>query len=298
MERSDLNLQSMTGFGRGVAEQDDFLCICEIRSVNHRGLDVKIRLPKELFSCESEYIKKAQHLFSRGRVDIHMTLSHQLTQLKKIRFDLQAASYLVDELLSFRKLKPKLDPNIRLGDLLSIHELFAIEDLADLTEIIKPLAQKAINLALLDLLLARETEGKNLFLPISESLSSCKKMVTELKGHVEGTPKLHHAHLRERMRELLSEQGLDETRLAQEAAFLADKSDVTEEIDRLLAHFNHFFSLCDSKSSGRKLDFLCQEMFREANTIGNKCANAFASHLVVEIKAEIERLREQVQNVE
>ncbi len=298
MEKSELSLQSMTGFGRGVAEQNDFLCICEIRSVNHRGLDVKIRLPKELFSCESEYIKKVQRLFSRGRVDINMTLSHQLTQLRKIKFDLQAASSLVDELLSFREFKPSLDPNIRVGDLLSIHELFAIEDLNDLTETIKPLAQKAIELALLDLSLAREAEGKNLFLPISESLSSCKKMVTELKSHVQDTPKQHYTHLLERIKKLLTEQGIDDTRLAQEAAFLADKSDVTEEIDRLLAHFDHFFSLCGTKSTGRKLDFLCQEMFREANTIGDKCGNVFASHLVVEIKAEIERLREQVQNVE
>ncbi len=298
MEKNDLNIQSMTGFGRGVAEQNDFLCICEIRSVNHRGLDVKIRLPKELFSCESEYIKKVQRLFSRGRVDIHMTLSHQLTNLKKIKFDSQAAANLVDALLAFRAVKPGLDANIRIGDLLSIHELFSVEDLTDLTEKIKPLAQTTIDLALIDLLAARETEGKNLFLPISEALSSCKKMVAELKVHVQETPKQHHAYLLGRMRELLAEHGLDDTRLAQEAAFLADKSDVTEEINRLLAHFDHFFSLCGSKSSGRKLDFLCQEMFREANTIGNKCANAFASHLVVEIKAEIERLREQVQNIE
>lgn len=298
MEISKFKLQSMTGFGRGVYEKDGLLCICEIRSVNLRGLDVKLRLPKELFSFETDYIKKVQKLFSRGRIDIHITINNKLGQQRKINFNTQAASNLVSEINDFCKNKNEIDPTIRAGDLLYLNELFTIEDILDLSSIIKPIAEKSINIALKDLLSARITEGKNIFPAIFKSLADCKNMVTKLKKQLHKIPAEHYNLLRQRITELITEQGIDHVRIVQEAAFLADKSDVAEEIERLQAHFKHFYSLCTIKSSGRKLDFLCQEMFRESNTIGSKCSNATSAHLVVDIKAEIERLREQVQNVE
>jgi uncharacterized protein (TIGR00255 family) len=293
------SLQSMTGFGRSFVEENNVALTCEIRSVNHRGLDVKMRLPRELASCESDFIHLVQQHFSRGRIDISLTLSHQFAGHKKVSFDAASAGAIVDALLDFGQTRPSLNADLRLSDLLYLRELFVIEEADDLSDEVKPLALHALEQALTDLLQARQEEGENLYLPITASITSCESIVADLRTLTQNAPKQHFDQLSQRIKDLVAQQGIDPVRLAQEAAYLADKSDVSEELERLLAHFKHFKSLClGEKASGRKLDFLCQEMFREANTIGSKCADAASSYRVVELKAEVERLREQVQNIE
>lgn len=291
-------MQSMTGFGRASAKSGELEVRCELKSVNQRGLDVRLRADRELQAFEQEVLSAVRGAFERGRFDVGLALE-QRGPRASLRFDAALASTVVSDLLSFARAHDELEARLTAGDLLLRPELFVVEDLASArAEELAALTREAIAGAIRDLKAARAVEGQGLAAELEARLVAAEGHVAAIAARAASAP----ARLREKLSARLKD--LDTTpvspeRLAQEVALLAERVDVREELARLEMHFTHFRSLAAQEGAvGRKLDFLCQELMREANTVGSKCSDAETAHHVVDLKAEIERLREQVQNVE
>lgn len=289
----------MTGFGRSTRTSDDGAVelACELRSVNQRGLDVKLRLPRELSPFEPRVLSRVRHRFDRGRIDVAVTRKAEASARGGLSVDVGAARRLVESLRAFAD-DEGLTAELRASDLLLRQELFVVEEVPEDDEATWSLLEAALDGAMDDLEESRRREGEGLLKDFQGRLERCASLVDEVRERAADTP----ARIRDRLSQRLAELELgnvDPDRLAQEVALLAERADVSEELARLAVHLEHFEKLAESDASvGRKLDFLCQELNREANTVGSKCSDAPTAHLVVELKAEIERIREQVQNVE
>lgn len=298
MTKAKKVLLSMTGFGRGQCEGQNVQMLCEIRCVNHRGLDVKFRLPRILYAYEAEFQKALQQHFQRGRLDVSMDI-HLQSLGRELEFDADLAEALVEALVKFQHQHPSISPQLSLGDILGFRDLFTLGERESASVDVYGLASQALHVAVQDALSARATEGQSLTLSLTNLLAAFAKTLQKLAAKTKSAPKKHLQELTSRLRLLVSSEDFDSARLVQEAALIADKSDVHEEIERLEAHLAHFRGLIQQGGAqGRKLDFLCQEMFREANTVGSKISDTQATYLVVDLKSEIERIREQVQNIE
>lgn len=286
----------MTGFGFGEADLDTGRVVVEIRSLNHRFLDVRVRLPADLQDQASYLEQLARSELGRGRYDVGVRVEGN-TQARpfseeRARGVYQALARLRDELAPGTEL-----PVSVLGQL--SHLITASP--SDTESPVKAALASAMKGALEALMRMRATEGQTLRQELETRLERARAAAQRIAERAPEAITHQHQRLKERVSRLLGDTGvqLDPTRLAQEVALLADKSDITEELVRLESHFDQFASLLsDSQAVGRRLDFLLQEMARESNTIGAKSQDAGLSHLVVELKAEVERLREQVQNVE
>ncbi|MBN4077275.1 YicC family protein [Sulfobacillus acidophilus] len=290
---------SMTGYGRKKITTKKWTILCELKSVNHKSLDIKMRLPKEFFSLEYVFIQEIKKHVARGRFDVAFEIEEASNSLKKVVFDTKSANSIVESLIKFGKKSKGIESRLSIADFLSFRELFLFKDNNLAFKQIEPLAKKALIAALNDLIETRKEEGRSIYEALLASIEDCEKYVQKIQSRTMGMAKKYFSNLLLKMQELTSQSGVDESRVAQEAAILADKSDITEEINRLFAHISHFDKICQTKSvKGRKLDFLCQEMFREANTIGSKSNDTQALHFVVDLKSEIEKLREQLQNIE
>ncbi|MFZ9888962.1 MAG: YicC/YloC family endoribonuclease [Myxococcota bacterium] len=288
----------MTGFGRGSATASTYSVRCEVKSVNQKGFEARARLDRELAFLEQDVIATVRRVFDRGRFDVSLQLARD-TQASRCRFDSKAAATIVDQLVAFAAERPDVGVSLSLGDLMRRPELFVAVDEGDATEEWKETALAALGEALLDLRSTRGREGDALLVELEARLTACESLLTQLEVRTQDAPARLREKLRQRLEGLAAEANIAPERLAQEAAILADRVDVREELARLAMHISHFRSIAQgTESVGRKLDFLCQELMREANTLGSKCNDAETAHAVVELKTEIERLREQVQNVE
>lgn len=291
-------MRSMTGFGRASAKSGELEVRCELKSVNQRGLEVRLRADREFLPFEQEVVSAVRAAFERGRFEVGLALEERSGRVS-LRFDAPLASAVVKELLAFARNDGQVTPHVTAGDLLRRPELFAVEDLASArAEDLLALTREALAGAIEDLREARAVEGRGLAAELEARLVATEGHVAAIASRTSDAP----ARLKEKLESRLKE--VDTTpippeRLAQEVAILAERADVQEELARLSLHIAHFRELAAQEGAvGRKLDFLCQELMREANTVGSKCADAETAHHVVDLKAEIERLREQVQNVE
>lgn len=285
-------MRSMTGFGRSQRDARGIRAAVEVKSVNQKGLDIKVRLPREVAALEAEIVSHVKACVERGRVDVGI----DLVSLDAAKVDSDAVQRLVGQA---RSLALALDvrADLSVGDLMrAVLSLRGESPPLDLHA-----AQPAIMIALDDalgaLMEARTSEGRTILAVVEQRLKGVQQLATDLRARTAEAP----ARLAEKLRQRIEAAGvaLDPVRLFQEAALLADRVDVSEELERLAAHVGRGRLLASSSTpAGRQLDFLCQELLREANTLGSKCQDAGAAHLVVELKSEIERLREQVQNIE
>lgn len=291
-------MRSMTGFGRGQGEGDGLRVVVEVKSVNQRGLDVKTRLPKEIAGLEPLCLAAVKKVVVRGRVDVAAAVERVDVAAQRPLFDAAAAERLVDEILAFARRRPAVAPTLTAGDLLRVRDLVVAGD-EDLAARARPVLGTALDAALADLTTSRDVEGRGLEAEIRARLDAAHALVGQLRAATADAPKRQREKLRARLAAEGVADDVDPARLAAEIALLADRLDVAEELARLEVHLGHFRRLlADEDAVGRKLDFLCQELMREANTTGSKVADAPAAHLVVDLKAEIERVREQAQNVE
>lgn len=290
-------MRSMTGFGRGSATAATSSVRCEVKSVNQKGFEARVRLDRELAFLEQDVVAMVRRAFERGRFDVSLQLL-RATTTQRCSFDATAAGALVDQLSTFAAARKDVGTTLSLGDLMRRPELFlAVEEEA--TEEWRTMALAALSDGLTDLGSARQREGESLLVELEARLSACEGLLTRLEIRTQDAPGRLREKLRQRLDAIAAEVSVSPERLAQEAALLADRVDVREELARLAMHLDHFRALGRGRDSvGRKLDFLCQELMREANTLGSKCNDAETAHVVVELKTEIERLREQVQNVE
>jgi len=287
-------MESMTGFGRG----DDDGLVVEVRGVNARALEVKARLPRELVFLEAALLEAVRKEIGRGRVDVVVILAEAGRTDRGARVDAAALCALLDELQAAVKGRSDVDARLTLGDLVRAPHLFKGDDAPVDEERAQASALRALAGALAGFRASRLTEGGLLKSVVTGSLDRMATLVDELRARTDGHAARMHERLSDRVQRLLGEAALDPGRVAQEVAILADRADVTEELARLGAHLTHLRGLLDDEGPiGRKLDFMCQELHREANTCGSKSSDAETARLVVDLKAEIERLREQAQNI-
>jgi len=283
--------QSMTAFGRHQVRTDQGEAICELRSVNHRYLEVSVRLPEGYAGLESGVRKSLTSQVARGKVDCQI-----LWRSDQAKHGLFLDRQLLDELMDVsQKVQdghPVLAP-LAVGDVLRWPGVLVQAPALD----VKAFLEEAFEGALVEFLGHRQREGQQLVSGLSEKLEAVLKTAAGLKGALEGELAAFRARLRARIEGL--KVSLDAGRLEQEIALLAARSDVEEEIERLGVHALEVRqALATSGPVGRRLDFLMQELHREANTLGSKALSARVSSAAVEIKVLIEQMREQVQNIE
>jgi uncharacterized protein (TIGR00255 family) len=287
----------MTGFGIGEAALGEGRVLLELRALNHRFLDVRVRLPSEI-AGEAFFVEQlSRERLSRGRFDVGVRLEG--AALPPPRFALERARAVYRALVELRdELSPASE--LPVAALTNLPDLVTTPDPCDVEALRRALGQ-AFDAAITRLDEMRRREGEALRRDLVVRLRAAEKLRTDLEERSHGLSESYRARLEERLARLLGDASLaiERGRLEAEVAILADRSDVTEELVRLGSHFEQFERLlARDEPIGRRLDFLLQEIAREANTIGAKCQSAGLSHVVVELKAEIERMREQVQNVE
>jgi len=288
----------MTGFGRGTASADERSWIVEIRTVNHRFLDQKVVLPRAFVGLEERIKKNVASRQDRGRVEITLSLKGKSSSSPLLRVDMDLARQqhsclqeLVDEF--------SLSSRVRLEDILTQREIITLEEQSPDLDGEWPLVEQAVSAALEECVAMREREGQSLKKDLLERLDTFAGIVQTIENAIPEVLARRQQELTGRIEKLLDGLDIDPMRLAQETAVMADKADVTEEVVRLASHIAQFRAFLDSDEPvGRRLDFLLQEFLREVNTLASKISNAAIAHLGVEMKNEIEKLREQVQNLE
>lgn len=291
-------IKSMTGYGRSTSNSSIGDITVEAKSVNHRFCDTSIKLPSKLSFCETNIKKEIEKAVTRGRVDLNINLEATESSKKSFNIDLSLAKAYVAAL---QKLKTELslegEPSI--SDLMNVKDIIIpSNEEADYDTIMTELAEPVKN-ALACLNKMRLDEGKNMASDIKGRLEQIEKTVCSLSARQPEVLDQYKLKLKERVEKLSEGVEIDEMRLAQEVAILADRSDITEEIVRLKSHLEQFYALLEEGGAlGRKLDFLVQEMNREINTVGSKSNDSEISLSVVSVKAEIEKIKEQVQNIE
>lgn len=278
----------MTGYGRGAAGNFKV----EIRSSNHKNLDIQINVPYYLFSHEPGLRKQIKNKFNRGRIDVYVPrLENGIFKMKVnkplAREYYNALAALRDEL--------SIKDDITIDVIASQRDIFSMDepeiDAADL--------YKAVDAAVKELEKTRTEEGENLIRDISDRIGLLKKYLASVETSREGFVSRARQKLQERLEELLGNAPIDESRLVQETAVLIDRSDITEEIVRAKSHIESFEnSLQASDTVGKKLDFMVQELRREVNTISAKAQDIDIINSVVEMKHELEKIKEQVQNLQ
>lgn len=290
-------ISSMTGYGRGSSTIDGFTFSAELRSVNHRYADFVLRLPRELYSLEDRIRRLLQESIKRGRLEVNLVLDEMPTGLRqvKVNYDLAEAYYQALKLLSERL---ELEDTIKLKHLLQMPELFKQGGITLTEEQVWPAAGAALQEALGKLLEQRRIEGENLCRDLLERCGRVEEMVVSAAERAEAAKGEYRERIEQKFADLLAGQ-FEETRLLMESAILVERMGVDEELVRLKSHIEAFQkNLTDSEPAGRKLDFIAQEMFREVNTIGSKAGDFKLTNLVVDLKAELEKIREQIQNLE
>ena len=302
--RSWIVIKSMTGFGRGRYEGERYACAVEIRSVNHRFLDIHVRSPAELASIEIKVKKLIQSRIKRGRLDVTVTLEQNQASDVSLN-DTLLGAYLgaMEKLRKVHGLTGEIDliQLLRTPGMLNLETMTIKEDvLGVLEETIESATQAAVE----NLELMRVEEGQQLRSDILGRLESIQEKVSRISRLMQGTLEAYQDRLRSRLNELLRGVPLDSNRIAQEAALYVERSDITEEITRLHSHTNQFTEMIgNGEEVGKTLDFLLQEMNREANTILSKTTGITGNGLEIStaaigIKTEVEKIREQTQNVE
>ncbi|MDD7025856.1 MAG: YicC family protein [Lachnospiraceae bacterium] len=291
-------IKSMTGFGRSEVSENNRKFTVEMKSVNHRYLDVNIKMPKKLNFFEAAIRTLLKDYIQRGKVDIFITYEDYTENNVSIKYNRDIAAEYLNYLNQMAE-EFSLDNDIRVSALSRYPEVFSMEELAiDEEEIWKSL-EKALRGAAESFVKTRIQEGENLSRDLVDKLDGMLKLLAFVE---EKSPQLiaeYKQRLEEKVKELLGEARVDENRLLMEVTIFADKVCVDEEIVRLKSHIETTkATLLAGGSIGRKLDFIAQEMNREANTILSKANDLEISNCAIELKTEIEKVREQIQNLE
>lgn len=291
-------LKSMTGYGKGEATAPNGNFLVEIRAVNHRYGEISVRLPRSFYAFENEVKRLAASVLKRGKIDISVQWDEAAAANNAPQLDIAVARGYYEAYTRLVK-EFNVPQDAPISYIMSQKGVMKeVSATVDETEL-QPQLLAAVKMAVEALDVMRTREGEAL----AQDLQARRRQIAEWSNLVgERTPQVvleYRQKLKTRLEQLLEGPEMDESRLAQEIALLADRSDITEELVRLSSHFNQFDeALRSSEPVGRKLDFLMQEMNREVNTIGSKSNDAGITNLVIQIKAEMEKMREQVQNVE
>jgi uncharacterized protein (TIGR00255 family) len=296
-------IKSMTGFASVNNEDDRATIAVTVRSLNHRHLDLQLRIPQSMAAIESDVRAMATRFVARGRVELGLSVQIRQAPAIEVEFN-DAFGAALEKALEQARSRGLVTGSLQPGDLLRLPQALTIrEKPADADdqsrEEVVAAARSAVERALADLDAMRLVEGGHLRADLDERRTMVADLVERIAVAADEGRVAMEERLRERVRELREELVADETAVAQEIVRMASRSDISEEVARFRAHVSHWVTLADSaEPCGRKLDFLLQEMNREVNTMGSKADGLRVSELIIAAKAELEKMREQVQNVE
>ena len=291
-------LKSMTGFGRGEIRTDSVQCIVEIKTVNHRYADFTIKMPRDLMPLEERIRAVLKESVQRGKTDVFITYIDLSNADKKVAVDEGVVnSYFAAMRESSVNLGYKFEPNVSM--LFKIPDAFVQFKEETDAEAVWEHLNKALCIAISNLEAMRETEGEKLRKELMILLDNCKSFYKAICDRSPLVPLEYKEKLNQRLSELLEKGIVDEQRLAVEVALFADKCSIDEEIARFNSHIEQFCDAINSEGSiGRRLDFIVQEMNREVNTMGSKANDIIITNSVISLKSELEKIREQIQNLE
>ncbi|MFM1581690.1 YicC/YloC family endoribonuclease [Helcococcus bovis] len=294
-------IKSMTGFGKSHFQDENLNFNIEIKTVNSRYLDINIKMPNQLNFLEDKIKTIIKSYVNRGRVDVFIKSDSRNIGKSNIVVDLDSAKKMYDSLrlisdylsLSNEKSEPNLSEILKNEDILT----YESQDLDE--EYLLNIVKDTIEIALSDVLRMRTFEGENLYKDLNSNIEKLNVYVEEVNRNISGIKEELRVKIYKNISEILEKNIIDEDRLANEIVYYADKVDINEEITRLHSHIAHFKKMLESSDTvGKKLDFITQELLRETNTIASKSSKIEIINLVIEMKTIIEKIKEQVQNIE
>ena len=291
-------IQSMTGFGRGEAANEQYKITIEMKSVNHRYLDINVRMPHKFSFYENRIRALARDYASRGKVDIFVSFETMGEATTEITYNRGIAGAYIEgvrQMALEHSLKFKTDAY----QIASLPEVFTLKDAPVDEEVVTPLIDEALAKAGEQFKSSRGTEGRGLADDIRDKLNNIARITEQIEVRYPEILEEHRARIMKKATELLGDRQMDENILASEMIIYADKLCVDEEMVRLKTHVRHMEdTLCEEENIGRKLDFLTQELNREANTVLSKSTDVTIANYGIELKTLIEKIREQIQNIE
>lgn len=290
-------MQSMTGYGRGTAEKDGLSLTVELKSVNNRYLDISCKLPRQFIFLEDGLRKTLTAKLTRGSVNVFVNYEDRRELTKNTYLDMSLAKSYVE---AAKKLSEtfNISNDFTVSNLMRLPDVISSSDNED-DKLFAVLLNNALDSALKALVKMRETEGSELIKDISKRIETISGYIATIKQRAPHLAKEFQEKLILRISDFLKEVAYDEAKLLNEVAYYTDKSNIDEELTRLTSHIAQFSKMCKSKEPmGRKMDFLIQEFNREANTICSKSNDLIITNAGLSLKAEIEKIREQVQNLE
>lgn len=291
-------IQSMTGFGRGEASSETYKITVEIKSVNHRYCDISVRLPRKLNYMETSIRNQIKDFSNRGKIDVFVGFEDTTGQNTSIHYNKETADAYIKGLKQLSD-DFMLDNTINAYQISRFPEVFSMDEPEMDEELLTELVKQAVANAGEPFVASRKTEGKKLYDDLVQKLDALLFVVEQIEKREPEVLEEHRKKLREKVAELLGDTSLDESVLATELVVYADKICVDEETVRLRTHIMHMKETLDEgENIGRKLDFITQEMNREANTILSKSSDIAISDHGIRLKTEIEKIREQIQNIE
>lgn len=291
-------MNSMTGYGKFTVAESDRQITVEIKSVNNRYLDINCRIPKALSAVEDTIKRTIKKYLRRGSVDVFFNYENNSPQGKRIIVDGILADAYIE---ASKKLAAEygIENDFSVTDLMRTQEVIKIDSEAEDEQLLKTLAEKCTEGAVKELNRMRATEGKTIADDLAKIVANIGEALSKAEQRAPKVVEEYSQKLRAKITELLSGVEIDEARLLNETAFFADKADINEEISRLHSHIAQFTSaLSSDQPQGRNLDFISQEMGREINTMGSKSNDTELTNLVVYMKNELEKIKEQIRNVE
>ena len=290
-------IKSMTGFGRSNLQKNLREYQVEIKSVNHKYCDINIRMPRNISYLEDEVRKAISSKIKRGKIDVFITFDNYSDEGKNIKINKEIAKLYIKNLKELAQ-EEQIYSNIEVTDIMKLPDVLVIKNNDDEEQIKQELIE-AVNQSLDKLVDMRKVEGTKMGQDIMKRVEIIENKVKEICEFSTGLIDEYIVKLEARIKELLKTDEVDKSRLAQEVVIYADKCSVQEEITRLDSHISQFKELINRDTAiGKKLDFIIQEMNRETNTIGSKANNLEITNRVIDIKTELEDIREQIQNIE
>lgn len=291
-------IKSMTGYGKSTLEINSRKYQVEIKSLNHRYLDISIRMPKQLSYLEETIKQQISSKISRGKIDVFISWENNSIEGRTIKINTALAKAYIEELRKLAE-EENLSDNIEVNDIVKYPDVLIVQENQE-DETIKNEIIEVVNKAVNNLVEMKQNEGIKIAEDLQKRLDYIQEEVNKVKEFSTGLINEYIVKLEERIKELLpNNQEIDKNRLMQEIVIYADKCSIEEEVTRLNSHIGQFKEFLKSDETvGKKLDFIIQEMNRETNTIGSKSNNLNITNGVIDMKTEIENLREQVQNIE
>ena len=290
-------IKSMTGYGKSNISVNNREYQVEIKSVNHRYLDISVKMPRAISYLEEEVKKTIMKQIKRGKVDVFITFENNSVEGREIKINTEIAGLYIKELKKLAE-KENILANIEVTEISKYPDVLSIQNDQD-DELIKNELIEVTQQASQKLASMRSIEGEKMAQDLLQRLAQVQQKVKEISEQSTGLIEDYVVKLKGRIQEMLPNQEIDQARLAQETVIFADKCSIEEEITRLNSHIEQFKSLLHSEEAiGKKLDFIIQEMNRETNTIGSKANNLEITNGVIDIKTQIENIREQIQNIE